>query len=116
VAVDTPEGSVLAPYAQDHAFIYPAYSFTGLGEDVSVEQTYDAEKPFDASYGRETVTTALGRGAVIQGWDDALVGLNVGSRVMLEIPPNLGYGKQGSGEDIPGGSTLYFLIDVLAAG
>ena len=58
----------------------------------------------------------LGQGAVIKGWDDALAGVAVGSRVMLQIPPALGYGKEGSGEDIPGGATLYFLIDVLAAG
>ncbi len=77
---------------------------------------YDAAKPFDSSYGRDTFTTALGQGAVIKGWDDALVGVPVGSRVMLQIPPDLGYGKDGQGEDIPGGSTLYFVIDVLAAG
>ena len=79
-------------------------------------QVYDAKKPFDASYGREPFPTILGQGAVIKGWDQALVGVPVGSRVMLQIPPGLGYGKAGQGEDIPGGSTLYFLIDVLAAG
>ena len=57
VAVDTPDGSVLAPYAQDHAFIYPAYSFTGLGEGVTVEQTYDAEQPFLAGHWRATNAT-----------------------------------------------------------
>lgn len=79
-------------------------------------QVFDAAKPFDASYGRETLPTVLGQGAVIEGWDQALVGVPVGSRVMLQIPPGLGYGKQGQGEAIPGGSTLYFVIDVLAAG
>ena len=39
----------------------------------------------------------------------------VGSRVLLQIPPALGYGKEGQGEDIPPNSTLYFVIDVLAA-
>ncbi|MGA8845097.1 MAG: FKBP-type peptidyl-prolyl cis-trans isomerase [Nocardioides sp.] len=79
-------------------------------------QVFDAAKPFDSSYGRQTLSTTLGQGAVIDGWDQALVGVPVGSRVMLQIPPDLGYGKQGQGEDIPGGSTLYFVIDVLAAG
>jgi peptidylprolyl isomerase len=45
-----------------------------------------------------------------------LQGVKIGSRVMLVIPPGLGYGKQGSGPNIPGGSTLVFVIDVLAAG
>jgi len=79
-------------------------------------QVYDAAKPFDASYGADPFSTVLGQGAVIKGWDQALEGVPVGSRVMLQIPPKLGYGKDGSGEDIPGGSTLYFVIDVLAAG
>lgn len=77
---------------------------------------FDGAEPFDTSYAREPFTTVLGQGAVIQGWDDALVGVPVGSRVMLQIPPRLGYGAEGSGEDIPGDSTLYFVIDVLAAG
>lgn len=79
-------------------------------------QVYDGAKPFDSSFGKGTFTTALGRGAVIKGWDQGLVGLTVGSRVMLQIPPRFGYGKDGSGEAIPGNSTLYFVIDVLAAG
>lgn len=76
VAVDTPEGSVLAPYAQDHAFIYPAYSFTGLGEDVSVEQTYDAEEPFLAGHWRASNATdgpeaAAGNASVVSSVDEA---------------------------------------------
>ena len=99
--------------------------YQGTGDDVAendlivvnyLGQVYDAAKAFDKSYGRGTLSTVVGQGAVIQGWDDALVGVKVGSRVMLQIPPNLGYGKDGQGEDIPGGSTLYFVIDVLAAG
>ncbi|WP_157519783.1 M14 family zinc carboxypeptidase [Nocardioides dokdonensis] len=74
VAVDTPEGSVLAPYAQDHAFIYPAYSFTDLGEDVSVEQTYDAENPYLAGHWRATNATngpdfAAGKASVVSSVD-----------------------------------------------
>ncbi len=74
VAVDTPEGSVLAPYAQDHAFIYPAYHFTGLGEEVSVEQTYDAENPFLAGHWRASGATdgpeaAAGNASVVSSED-----------------------------------------------
>lgn len=80
-------------------------------------QVYDAAKPFDESYSKGTaLTVPIGQGAVVKGWDQGLVGVPVGSRVLLEIPPALGYGKKGSGDTIPGGSTLYFIIDVLAAG
>lgn len=96
------------------------------GSAVTVEylgQLADAAKPFDESFSEDRTLTALvGADAesltstvtgVIEGWSEGLVGVPAGSRVILEIPPSLGYGKKGSGEDIPGGSTLYFLIDVL---
>ncbi|MGH1563358.1 M14 family zinc carboxypeptidase [Mumia sp. DW29H23] len=52
VAVDTAEGGVLAPYAQDHSFIYPATWFTGLGSGVTVEQSYAAGNPLVAGHWR----------------------------------------------------------------
>ncbi|MFC6151537.1 M14 family zinc carboxypeptidase [Mumia xiangluensis] len=52
VAVDTAADGVLAPYAQDYSFIYPATWFTGLGEGVTVEQSYDAEDPVVAGHWR----------------------------------------------------------------
>ncbi|WP_232676883.1 FKBP-type peptidyl-prolyl cis-trans isomerase [Nocardioides sp. R-C-SC26] len=80
-------------------------------------QTYRGKKPFDGSYERgETFTATLGPNrTVIEGWDRGLVGVPVGSRVLLQIPPDLAYGEQGAGEDIPPNSTLYFVIDVLGA-
>ncbi len=80
-------------------------------------QVYDGKEPFDQSYtpDKEPYPTPIGLGQVVKGWDQGLVGVPVGSRVLLQIPPNLGYGKKGSGEQIPGGSTLYFVIDVLAS-
>ncbi|WP_139979894.1 M14 family metallopeptidase [Nocardioides litoris] len=57
VDVDTPAGSVLAPYAQETSFIYPAAWFTGLGAETKVEQTYDATKPFLAGHWRQTAPT-----------------------------------------------------------
>ncbi|MDN4173267.1 M14 family metallopeptidase [Nocardioides sp. SOB77] len=70
VAVDTPEGSVLEPYAQDTSFIYPAYSFSGLGAGTKIEQTYDATKPFLAGHWRGTTPTngpaqAAGQASVV---------------------------------------------------
>lgn len=48
---------------------------------------------------------------VVKGWTQGLSGQTVGSRVLLVIPPELGYGKNpGSGQ--PGG-TLVFVVDIL---
>ncbi len=51
---------------------------------------------FDNSYDRgSSISFPIGVGAVIGGWDDGLVGKQVGSRVLLSIPPHLGYGPGG---------------------
>lgn len=53
---------------------------------------------------------------MIKGWDQALVGKNVGSRVVLAIPPALGYGEEGNKQaGIKGTDTLYFVVDILGA-
>ena len=81
-------------------------------------QVYDGKEPFDSSFSRgEPASFQIGTGAVIKGWDQALVGRAVGSRVLLSIPPDLGYGEGGNKEaGIEGTDTLYFVIDILAAG
>lgn len=78
-------------------------------------QVPGSDKPFDESYSRdEPFPTPIGLGQVVPGWDKELVGVPVGSRVILEIPPEEGYGKQGQGS-IPPNATLYFVVDVLAS-
>lgn len=78
-------------------------------------QTYDGTEPFDGNYGADTIGFPIGVGAVIQGWDQALVGQKVGSRVLMSIPSDLGYGDAGSPPVIPGGATLFFVVDVVGA-
>jgi peptidylprolyl isomerase len=74
-------------------------------------ETYQAKSPFDESYTKTPLTSALS--GLIQGWTIGLTGVKVGSRVLLQIPPAYGYGAEGSGSDIPGNATLWFVIDVL---
>ena len=89
------------------------------GQTLTVDylgQVYDAEAPFDESYSKEPAEFPIGVGSVIDGWDQRLVGRTVGSRVILEIPPAQGYGKEGNEQaGIKGTDTLFFVVDILAA-
>lgn len=70
---------------------------------------------FDSSWAKGTpFTTQIGVGSLIDGWDSGLLGQTVGSQVLLVVPSDLGYGDTGSGS-IPGGATLIFVVDILAA-
>ncbi len=70
---------------------------------------------FDNSYDRgQPLSFQIGVGMVIRGWDDGLVGQKVGSRVLLSIPSELGYGDRGVPQaGIKGGDTLVFVTEIL---
>jgi peptidylprolyl isomerase len=89
------------------------------GQTLTVDylgQVYKADEPFDESYSGEPAEFPIGVGQVITGWDERLVGRTVGSRVILEIPPADGYGKQGNEQaGIKGTDTLFFVVDILGA-
>ena len=102
-----------------------AYLIEGEGEEVQKGQTivvdylgqvYGGKKPFDESYSAQPTSFQIGVGGVVKGWDQTLVGAPVGSRVIMAIPPELGYGDKGNPQaGIKGTDTLYFVVDVLAA-
>lgn len=88
------------------------------GDRVSVQYVgalYDTAQEFDASWDRgEPFELTLGGGTVIQGWDQGLIGMKAGGRRELIIPPDLGYGPQGSPPSIPADATLVFIVDMLS--
>ncbi len=75
----------------------------------------EGNEPFDNSYERgEPTEFPLTAGGLIDGWVEGLEGVAVGSRVMLVVPPELGYGEQGNPDiEVTGDDTLVFVIDVL---
>ncbi len=70
------------------------------------------DKPFDESYSREPAPFGVGVNGLIGAWDKAIPGLKRGSRVLIIAPADEAYGDREQPE-IPAGSTLAFVVDVL---
>ena len=68
---------------------------------------------FDENTNSDPFEFTVGEGKVIKGWDEGVLGMQSGEKRRLVIPPNLGYGKSGSGP-IPGNATLIFDIELVA--
>ncbi|WP_061961461.1 FKBP-type peptidyl-prolyl cis-trans isomerase [Demequina flava] len=87
------------------------------GQHITVHYTgwlWDGAQ-FDSSWDRgESITFPIAHGTLIDGWVDGIVGQPVGSKLLLVVPPESGYGFADMGP-IPAGSTLVFVIDVLEA-
>ena len=77
--------------------------------------SWSTGRQFDASWDRgDTFKFRLGKGQVIQGWDDGVAGMKAGGRRRITIPPMLGYGKRGAGGVIKPDETLIFVVDLVA--
>lgn len=90
----------------------------GEGDTIAAHylgQVWDGQV-FDTSFDRgQPLVFQAGVGQVIQGWDQGLVGQTVGSRILLSIPPSLGYGDYGVPQaGIQGGDTLVFVTDIVS--
>jgi FKBP-type peptidyl-prolyl cis-trans isomerase len=68
---------------------------------------------FDSSVGGQPFKFTLGGGQVIKGWDEGIVGMQIGEKRQLTIPAALGYGERGSPPKIPGGATLVFDVEMI---
>ncbi|HBH24781.1 MAG TPA: hypothetical protein DDY13_15350 [Cytophagales bacterium] len=86
------------------------------GQNVTVHYTGSLSDGtiFDSSYERKApFTFQVGTGRIIKGWNMAITKLPVGSKALVRIPPELGYGKRGAGGVIPPNAVLYFELEVL---
>jgi FKBP-type peptidyl-prolyl cis-trans isomerase len=80
---------------------------------VNYEGMLEDGTKFDSSYERgQPFEFVLGAGQVIPGWDLGLLGMRVGGKRNLTIPPELGYGSKANGP-IPPNSTLKFTVELL---
>nr|YP_002048801.1 FKBP-type peptidyl-prolyl cis-trans isomerase (PPIase) [Paulinella chromatophora]ACB42591.1 FKBP-type peptidyl-prolyl cis-trans isomerase (PPIase) [Paulinella chromatophora] len=87
----------------------------GIGDTVSVKYCGKMEDgtKFDERYTSDPFIFTIGTGQIIKGWEEGILGMKVGGRRILVIPPALGYGDRGAGFSIPPNATLVYEIDLL---
>lgn len=126
----TPEQQTAAPQSAPPTELVITDAKVGEGPVIAAGKTavvhytgwlYDTAAPenkgakFDSSRDRnEPFPFALGKGQVIQGWDQGVDGMKVGGQRRLVIPPQLAYGERGTpGGPIPPNATLVFDVELL---
>jgi FKBP-type peptidyl-prolyl cis-trans isomerase FkpA len=86
--------------------------YTGWLYDSAVADGHGAK--FDSSLDRNIpFGFFLGSGKVIKGWDEGIVGMKVGGKRTLVIPPHKAYGERGAGGVIPPNATLLFDVELI---
>ena len=68
---------------------------------------------FDGNFGSSPFSLTLGKGQVIKGWDEGLLGMKTGGMRQLDIPADLAYGDSGSGDVIKPGAALSFVVEMV---
>ncbi|KNZ33006.1 MAG: peptidylprolyl isomerase [Methylibium sp. NZG] len=102
---DTVPGTGAAAIAGQHVTVhYTGWLYNGGVKGAKFDSSKDRRDPFQFS---------LGAGMVIKGWDEGVLGMQVGGTRVLVIPPQLGYGARGAGGVIPPNATLMFEVELL---
>jgi len=87
------------------SMLYRGWLYPDKRRGKLFDSSLDPKRPFKFT---------LGLGQVIPGWDEGIKGMKVGGRRVLILPPALGYGARGAGDDIPPDATLLFEVELLA--
>jgi FKBP-type peptidyl-prolyl cis-trans isomerase FkpA len=87
-----------------------------VGNSVSVHYTgmFTNGTVFDSSVGKAPIQFQLGSNQVISGFSQGIVGMKVGGKRRITIPPSLAYGSAGRPPTIPGNATLVFEVDLVS--
>jgi peptidylprolyl isomerase len=92
----------------------PAIKAGQLATVQYVGVAYSSKQVFDSSWSRDQpFQFTLGKGTVIPGWEEGIVGMQVGGRRELIIPPSLAYGSTSPGSGIAANDTLIFIVDLV---
>jgi peptidylprolyl isomerase len=115
--------SIVVPKGKPPTGLVADYVIEGDGDEVKADNTvlvqykgvlWDTGKEFDSTYASGRLTP-LSLQQVVKGWSQGLTGKKVGSRVLIVVPPKLGYGDNPpSGSPIKKDSTMVFSVDILA--
>jgi peptidylprolyl isomerase len=115
--IDIPEGQAPSYQLETDDLVVGEGDEAVAGRVVEVHYvgvSWSTGEEFDASWDRgDTFKFGLGKGQVIQGWDQGVAGMKVGGRRRITIPPMLGYGKRGAGGAIGPDETLVFVVDLV---
>ena len=115
--IEKPEGDIPFELGVDDLVVGDGAE-AAKGSKVEVHYVgvaFRSGEEFDASWNRgEPFRFQLGRGNVIPGWDEGLVGMRVGGRRRLTIPSAMAYGARGAGGVIQPHEPLVFVVDLLA--
>jgi FKBP-type peptidyl-prolyl cis-trans isomerase len=84
--------------------------------DGPLADFFSSGTELDNSYQRVPMSIIAGKGSVLPGLDHGLLGMRVGEKRILTIPPELAYGPRGNGSDIPGNATIRYEIELLSIG
>ncbi|MFJ6726772.1 FKBP-type peptidyl-prolyl cis-trans isomerase [Streptomyces sp. NPDC091281] len=115
--ITVPKGEKAPKELEEQVLVKGTGKKVEAGQGLIAQYTgvkWEDGKKFDSSWDHGGATAfQIGTGAVVQGWDKGLVGKNVGDRVLLVIPPSLGYGASPNSELSK--NTLVFVVDILGA-
>ena len=100
----TPGSGAIAAKGQRVTVHYTGWLYNDALQGAKFDSSKDRGDPFVFS---------LGAGMVIRGWDEGVVGMQIGGIRSLIIPSELGYGARGAGGVIPPNATLKFEVELL---